>query len=166
MTGYEITLTIIQFFTLVGLAYSLYLTRREFIVRTRPYLGFTDVVKRENDKANYLEFDVFVSNVGSLPAKNAKLYGKFILTGEAEIPFECETKGSVFPSSKELPTWIIGIRDMSNVDKDAILGGKRELRLDMTIDYYGASKNLYQTRTSRTYDAQRDKWIKEEGEWT
>jgi len=162
MTGYEIVITIIQFCALLGLTYSLYLTRREFIIRTRPYIGFTDIVKKESEKTNELEFDVYVSNVGSLPAKNAKLYGKFTLTGEAETPFECETKGSVFPSSKELPTWIIGVRD---VDKDAILSGKKELKLNMTVDYYGASKDLYQTSTNRTYDPKRDKWVKEEGNW-
>jgi len=61
-----------------------------------------------------------------------------------------------------LPTWIIGISD---VDRDAILSGKKELRLSMTLNYQGASKDSYQTRTNRTYDAQRDKWIKEEGDW-
>ncbi len=162
MTGFEIVITIIQFCVLGGLIYSLYLTRREFRIRTRPYIGFTDIVKKESDKTNELEFDVYVSNVGSLPAKNAKLYGKFTLTGEAATPFECETKGSVFPSSKELPTWIIGVRD---VDKDAILSGKKELKLNMTVDYYGASKDLYQTSTNRTYAPKRDKWGKEEGNW-
>ena len=162
MTGFEIVITIIQFCVLGGLIYSLYLTRREFKIRTRPYLGFTDIVKKESDKTSELEFDVYVSNVGSLPAKNAKLYGEFTLTGEAETPFECETKGSVFPSPKESPTWIIGVKD---VDKDAIFSGEKELKLSMTVDYYGASKDLYQTNTSRTYDPQRDKWVKEEGAW-
>jgi len=162
MTGFEIVITIIQFCVLGGLIYSLYLTRREFKIRTRPYIGFTDIVKKESDKTNEIEFDVYVTNVGSLPAKNAKLYGKFTLTGEAETPFECETKGSVFPSPKELPTWIIGVRD---VDKDAILSGKKGLKLSMTVDYYGASKDLYHTSTNRTYDPQRDRWVKEEGDW-
>jgi len=162
MTGFEISVTIIQFSILGGLIYSLYLTRREFRIRTRPFIGVTDIVKKESDKTNELEFDVYVSNVGSIPAKNAKLYGKFTLTGEAEIPFECETKGSVFPSSKESPIWIIGVRD---VDKDEILNSKKELKLNMTLDYYGAYKDLYHTSTNRTYDPQRDKWVKEEGDW-
>lgn len=162
MTGFEIVITIIQFCVLGGLIYSLYLTRREFIIRTRPYIGFTDIVKKESDKANELEFDVYVSNVGSLPAKNAKLYGKFTLTDEAETPFECETKGSVFPSYKELPAWYIGVKD---IDKEAILSGNKELKLSMAVDYYGASKYMYQTSTNRTYDPQRDKWVKEEGDW-
>lgn len=162
MTGFEIVIIIIQFFVLGGFIYSLYLTRREFKTRTRPYVGFTDVVRKESDKTDVLEFDVYVSNVGSLPAKNAKLYGKFTLDDEAEETFECETKGSVFPSPKESPTWIIGLKD---IDKEAILSGKKELKLNMTVDYYGASKDLYQTSTNRTYDPQRDKWVKEEGDW-
>ncbi|MFC1930157.1 hypothetical protein ACFLW6_04820 [Chloroflexota bacterium] len=96
MTGFEIVRTIIQFCVLGGLIYSLYLTRREFIIRTRPYIGFSDIVKKDSGKKNELEFDVIVSNVGSLPAKNAKLYGKFIVAGEGETNFECETKGSGF----------------------------------------------------------------------
>lgn len=75
-------ITIIQFCVLGGLIYSLYLTRREFVIRTRPYIGFTDIAKKEGDNPNELEFDVFTSNAGSLPAKNTKLYGKFTLTGE------------------------------------------------------------------------------------
>jgi len=162
MTGYEIVITIIQFGVLIGLIYSLYLTRREFMIRTRPYIGFSDIVKKDSDKKNELEFDVIVSNVGSLPAKNAKLYGKFIVTGEGETNFECETKGSVFPASTQMPTWIIGVKD---VDKDAILGGSKELKLSMTVDYYGVSKDVYHTSTSRIYDSQRDRWVKEEGDW-
>jgi hypothetical protein len=162
MTGYEIVISIIQFCALLGLVYSLYLTRREFIIRTRPYIGITEIVKKEIKNTNELEFDIYVSNIGSLPAKNAKLYGKFTLTNEGEEPFECETRGSIFPSSKELPSWIIGIRD---VDVDAILSGKIELKVNMIIDYYGASKDLYQTISNRTYDPSRDKWIKEEGNW-
>jgi hypothetical protein len=162
MTCYEIVITIIQFFVLSGLIYSLYLTRHEFTIRTRPYIGFTDIVKKKSKKTNELEFDVYVNNVGNLPAKNAKLYGRFTVSGEGEKPFECETKGSVFPYSKELSTWIIGVKD---VDKKAILSGKKELKLNMTVDYYGVSKDLYQTSTNRTYDPKRDGWVKEEGNW-
>jgi hypothetical protein len=162
MTGYEIIITIIQFCVLLGLTYSLYLNRREIVIRTRPYIGFTDIIKKESENTKELEFDVYVSNVGSLPAKNAKLYGKFTLNGKTESPFECETKGSVFPSTKELPTWIIGVRD---IDKDAVINGKKELKLNMTVEYYGASKDLYQTSTNRTYDPDRNKWINEEGNW-
>jgi len=162
MTDFEIIIAIIQFCVLGGLIYSLYLTRREFKIRTRPYIGFTDIVKKKSDRRNELEFDVYVNNSGNILAKNAKLYGKFTLSGEAETPFECETKGSVFPSSKELPSWIIGVKD---VDRDAILNGKKELKLTMTVDYYGVSKDLYQTSSNRTYDSQRDKWVKEEGDW-
>ena len=162
MTGYEIVITIIQFGLLLGLVYSLRLTRREFMVRARPYIGFSEIVKKDSDKEKELEFDVIVSNVGSLPAKNAKLYGKFIITGEGEIPFECETKGSVFPLSMLFPSWIIGVKD---VDKDAILSGAIELKLEMTVDYYGVSKDVYHTSTSRVYDPQRKTWINEEGDW-
>ena len=77
MTGYEIIITIIQFCVRLGLTYSLYLTRREFINRNRPYIGFTDIIRKENETTNELEFDVYVSNVGSLPAKNAKLKAQF-----------------------------------------------------------------------------------------
>ena len=162
MTGYEIVITIIQFCVLTGLIYSLHLTRHEFKVRTRPYIGFTNIVRKESDKTDVLEFDVSVSNVGSLPAKNAKLYGTVTITGETEVTFECETKGSVFPSPKESPMWFIEVTD---VDKEAILSGKKELKLSMTVDYYGVSKDLYQTSTNRTYDPQRGNWVKEEGDW-
>lgn len=162
MSSYEIVITIIQFGVLLGLIYSLYLSRREIIIRTRPYIGFFDIVKKDSDKKDEIEFDVIVNNIGSLPAKNAKLLGKFIVTGEEETEFECETKGSVFPTATPMSTWIIGVRD---VDKDAILGGQKELKLSMTIDYYGVSKEVYRTSTSRVYDAERDKWIKEEGDW-
>jgi hypothetical protein len=162
MTGYEIVITIIQVGLLGGLVYSLYLTRREFKIRSRPYIGFSDIVKKDNDKENELEFDVIVSNVGKLPAKNAKLYGKFTIAGESETHFECETKGSVFPESVLAPTWITGVKD---IDKDAILNGAKELKLEMTVDYYGVSKDFYQTRTSRVYDPQRKTWIREEGDW-
>lgn len=158
MTGYEI----VQFCVLGVLVYSLYLTRREFMIRTRPFIGFANIVRRDSDKTNELEFDVLVNNVGNLPAKNAKLYGKFFVTGEGETDFECETRGSVFPASTALPTWIIGVKD---VDKDAILSGSKELKLSMTVDYYGVSKDVYYTSTSRTYDSQREKWVKEEGDW-
>jgi len=162
MTGYEIVITIIQFGLLLGLAYSLRLTRREFVIRTRPYIGFSEVAKKDGDKEGELEFDVIVENIGSLPAKNAKLYGKFTVGGKEEHPFECETKGSVFPESVLSPSWIIGIKD---VDKDAILSGAIELKLEMTVDYYGVSKDVYRTSTSRTYDPQRKTWTKEEGDW-
>ena len=162
MSNYEIALTIVQFSVLAVLLYSLYLTRHEFKVRTRPFIGFTDIVRKDGDKTDELEFDVLVTNVGNLPAKNAKLYGKFFVTGEGETNFECETKGSVFPTSVASPTWIIGVKD---VDKDAILNGSKELRLSMTVDYYGTSKDLYKTSTSRAYDAERKRWVKEEGDW-
>lgn len=163
ISGYEIGATIIQFITLLGLIYSLYLTRQEFTIRTRPYVGFVDLVRKDADNTRKLEFDVFVSNTGSVPAKNAKLYGKFEVEGEGEALFECETKGAIFPSLKELPSWFIGLKD---VDRQAVLNGTKQLKLDMTIDYFGVSKTLYKTHSIRIYDCKRDKWVREEGDWT
>jgi len=162
MAGYEIVISVVQFLTLLALLGTLRLHRSDFKTRTRPYIGFIDIIRKDTRKAKEIEFDVMASNVSSLPAKNAKLYGKFIANDKDETPFECETKGSVFPSSVLKPTWIIGIKD---IDEDEILNGSKILRLDMTVEYYGSGKERYWTTTNRIYDAQRDRWIKEEGNW-
>ena len=69
MNNYEIAGTIIQVLTVFGLIYSLYLTRREFVVHERPYVGFIEILKKHSDKTNELEFNVLVNNTGVNPVK-------------------------------------------------------------------------------------------------
>ncbi|GAH78899.1 unnamed protein product, partial [marine sediment metagenome] len=96
------------------------------------------------------------------PAKDAKLYGEFIVTDEEPTLFECETKGSVFPSTEQIPVWRVFTKE---TDKEAILNGSKVLQLSMTVKYYGSSGEEYWTSSRRTYDPQRSDWINEEGGW-
>lgn len=162
MTGFEIVIAVVQFFTLLVLIGALIFTRGEYKARMRPYIGFEEIKRKEIMKPDEIEFEVNVRNVGQLPAKNAKLYGKFVVTGEEDTPFECETKGSVFPSPEPIPMWVICIKE---IDKDAILNGSKTLKLNMTIDYYGSGKGKYWTSSNRTYDPSRNGWTNEEGNW-
>jgi hypothetical protein len=58
--------------------------------------------------------------------------------------------------------WIVGIKE---VDRDDIVNGIKNLRLTMTIDYYGLGKKKYYTYSTRIYDANRQGWVNEEGNW-
>jgi hypothetical protein len=162
MTPFEIVVSIVQFVTMLALIMALFFTRGDYKARMRPYIGFEEIKMKDTDKSGGVEFEVNVRNVGQIPAKNAKLYGKFIVTGEEDTPFECETRGSVFPSPNPLPVWIIGIKE---TDKDAILSGSKALQLSLTVDYHGSGKEKYWTSSSRTYDPGRNDWINEEGNW-
>jgi hypothetical protein len=162
MTSYEIVITIVQFLTLLALIGTLQLARNEYRTRTRPYIGFEEVRMKESQRADEIEFEVNVRNVGQLPAKNAKLYGEIAVEGEENTSFECGTKGSVFPSPEQIPIWIVGIKE---ADRDAIVKGAKNLRLSMTVDYYGTGNKKYKTYSSRMYDASRQSWIREEGNW-
>ena len=163
MINFENVIPIAQFVVMGVLIATLVITKNEYKTRMRPYIGFEEILMKETDKPDKIEFGVNVRNVGQLPAKNAKLYGKCILTGEKDAAFECETRGSVFPSSDSKPMWIIGITD---VDKNTVLTGSKTLRLVLTIDYYGSGKKKFQTSSSRTYAPNRKDWINEEGSWT
>lgn len=162
MTGYEIIIAIVQIGTLIALFLALRLSRDEYRARTRPYIGFDEIKLKDISQADIMEFDVNVRNVGQLPARNAKLYGEFTVDGEEVTSFECETKGSIFPSPEPAPMWIAGIKE---VDRDAIVNGTKNLRLTMTIDYYGIAKEKYYTYSTRIYDASRKGWVNEEGSW-
>ena len=162
MTSYEIIIAVVQFCTLLALILTLRLSRNEYRTRTRPYIGFEEVKLKDTKKADIIELEVNVRNVGQLPAKNAKLYGEFAVDGEEITSFECETKGSVFPSPESVPMWIVGIKE---VDRDDIVNGIKNLRLTMTIDYYGLGKKKYYTYSTRIYDANRQGWVNEEGNW-
>ena len=85
--------------------------------------------------------------MGQLPAKNARLYGECVFDDKEIISFECETKGSVFPTSEPIPMWIVGIRE---VDRDAIMKGTTSIRLRMTLDYYGTGTERYKQERERT----------------
>ena len=163
MAGYQIVISIVQFFTLLALIGTLWLNRKEYKTRIRPYIRFDEIKKKDADKSDELEFDVNVRNIGQLPAKDAKLYGEILINGEKDTSFECETKGSVFPSREPIPVWIIGIKE---VDKAAILNGSKTLQLKMTLDYYGSGKEKYKTSSNRTYDPNRNSWVEEEGNWS
>jgi hypothetical protein len=91
------------------------------------------------------------------------LYGKVSITDKGEEPFECETKGSVFPSPDVKPAWLIEITD---IDRDAILSGSRTLKLNMIVDYYCHGGEKYWTSSNRTYDPSRNDWLDEEGDWS
>jgi hypothetical protein len=162
MTYYQIVITVVQFFTLLALMGTLQLTRNEYRTRTRPYIGFEEVRMKDSQKVDEIEFEVNVRNVGQLPAKNAKLYGEIAIDGNERTTFECETKGSVFPSPTPIPVWIVGIRD---TDRNAIVKGTKKLWLSMTVDYYGVGNKKYMTHSSRIYDASRQSWTGEEGNW-
>jgi len=162
MTGYEIAISVVQFLTLLVLIGMLVLTRNDFRIRMRPYIGFEEIKLKETNRLDEIEFEVNVRNIGQIPAKNAKLYGKFIVAGEEDTAFECETKGSVFPSNDPVPMWMIGIKE---VNKASIINGSKELKLIMTVDYYGSGKDKYWTSSQRTYDSSRNGWMKEEGSW-
>ena len=165
MINLENAIPIAQFVVMGVLIATLVITKNEYKTRMRPYIGFKDIVVKDTDRPDKIIFEVFVRNVGQLPAKNAKLYGKCIVGGKETTPFECETKGSVFPASDlgSKPDWIVGITE---VDKDAILNGSKRLDLVLTLDYYGSGRKKFQTSSSRTYDPNRKDWVNEEGSWT
>jgi hypothetical protein len=165
MTPYEIVVAIVQVFIMLALIIALLFTRGEYKARMRPYIGFGEIKMTDTDKSDEVEFEVNVQNVGQIPAKNAKLYGEFIVAGGETTPFECETKGSVFPSPIPLPIWVIGLKVDKEVDKDAILNGSKALQLTLTVDYYGSGKGKYSTSSSRTYELRRRGWINEQGNW-
>jgi len=162
MTPFEIVVAIVQFFTMSALIIALLFTRGEYKARMRPYIGFGEIKMTDADKSDEVEFEVNVQNVGQIPAKNAKLYGEFVVAGEGTTPFECETKGSVFPSPNPLPIWVIGLKE---IDKDAIINGSKTLQLILTVDYCGSGKGKYSTSSSRTYEPRRSGWINEQGNW-
>ena len=164
MTIYEIA----QFAVLVVLALTLgvfwrqlSIVQSDFKARMRPYLGFTEITRENIEEARRLEFTVLAKNFGSLPAKDAKASGQFIITGEEPISFEAGTRGSVFPSDEV--RWVIGATD---IDRDAILSGAKNLRLKLKVEYCGSGRELYWTSCDRTYDSHRNAWRDEEGSWT
>jgi hypothetical protein len=128
MNNYEIVITIVQFLILIALFWTLHLSNKEYKNRMRPYIGLEDIKFRNVEKEDRIEFDVCVKNAGQIPAKNAKLYGEIIVSGEnngkESTEFECETRGAVFPSSVSMKTWIIGIKE---INKSAILCGSKIL---------------------------------------
>ena len=142
MTSYEIIIAVVQFCTLLALIQTLRLSRNEYRSRTRPYIGFEEIKLKDTKETDLIEFEVNVRNVGQLPARNAKLYGEIVADDNEITSFECETIGSVFPSPEPVPMWIAGIKE---VDRDAIVKGTKNLRLTMTIDYYGIAKEKYYT---------------------
>lgn len=165
MINLENAIPIAQFVTMGVLIATLVKTMSEYRARMRPYIGFEDIVMKETDISDEIVFEVIVKNVGQLPAKNAKLYGKCTVDEKETTTFECETKGSVFPSSDAglKPTWVVRITE---VDKDAILNGSKRLDLTLTLDYHGSGKKKFQTSSIRTYDPNRKDWMNEEGSWT
>ena len=162
MTGYEIIIAVVQVGTLIALFLILQLSRNEYRSRTRPYIGFEEIKLKDTKETDLIEFEVNVRNVGQLPARNAKLYGEIVVDDKEITSFECKTIGSVFPSPVSVPMWIVGIKE---VDRDAIVKGTKHLRLTMTIDYYGITKEKYYTYSTRIYDANRQDWVNEEGNW-
>ena len=165
MVNLENAMSIAQFVIMGVLIATLVKTMIEYRARMRPYIGFEDIVMKDTDISDEIVFEVIVRNVGQLPAKNAKLYGKFIVDEKETTTFECETKGSVFPGSdaRLKPTWVVRITE---VDKDAILNGSKRLDLTLTLDYHGSGRKKFQTSSSRTYDPNRKDWMNEEGSWT
>ena len=167
MTSYEIVVTIVQFAVrvVVGVTLAVFwrqlsIVQSDFRARMRPYLGFTEITREETGEVDKLEFKALVKNFGSLPAKDAKVYGEFIVTGEEPGPFEAATRGSVFPSYEAI--WRFGAIE---IDKDAILSGLKIIKLRLDVEYYGSGGERYQTSTERIYDPQRDDWTNEEGSW-
>ncbi len=163
MTDVEIVIVIVQFVIMIVLILTLLFNRIDYKARMRPYIGFSDISVKDTDKPDTLEFQISVNNVGNIPAKNANLHGEFIITGEENTPFKCETKGSIFPSPVPEPyTWITVLEKIA---KGAILDGSKSLQLDMIIDYYGSGRSRYWTKSSRKYDPFRGHWVNEEGDW-
>lgn len=162
VTAYEIVMAIVQIVTMSALVIALLLTRNEYKARMRPYIGFGEIRMIDVANPDKVEFEVNVRNIGQIPAKNAKLHGKFLITGEEDVPFECETKGSVFPSPDPQLVWVTGI---TGVDKDAILNRSKTLQLNLTVDYYGSGKENYWTSSTRIYDPSVNGWASEEGNW-
>jgi hypothetical protein len=71
MTPYEIVITVVQFCTVLALILALFLSRREYKVRMRPYVGFEKVEMMDSDKPDEIVFEVKIRNTGQVPAKNA-----------------------------------------------------------------------------------------------
>jgi len=163
MTFYEIVqlaILVVLGVTLVVFWRQLSIVQSDFKARMRPYLGFTKITRENIREARRLEFAVPVKNFGSLPARDAKVSGEFIVAGAKPTSFEAGTKGSVFPSDEA--RWVIGATD---IDRDAILSGAKNLKLRLKVEYRGSGGESYWTGSNRTYDPQRDDWKDEEGSW-
>jgi len=65
---------------------------------------------------------------------------------------------TLFPASEAL--WRLGIAE---VDSSAIMSVAKSLRLTALAKYYGSNGEEYWTKSSRTYDPQRNDWLDEEG---
>jgi len=172
MSTYEIVAAIILFATLLVLGVTMVLLRRQLSVmqneskaRMRPYLGFTEITRVDTEETDGLEFKVFVKNFGLLPAKDAKLFGEFILDGAKTASCEALTRGSVFPSDESW--WLIGVIPDSDKDfeKADVISGAKSLRLGLKVRYYGSAGEEYSTSTYRTYEPRTNDWFNEEGTW-
>lgn len=130
-------------------------TRREASLRMRSYLGFDDIDFRDTDKNDVIELDAWVMNYGNIPAVNATVYGEIVVNKNEKAPFRCPTKGTVFPSPNKRERWLVGVSD---IDKKAVLSGKKSLILKLNIEYFSSAGKKYITETSRTYDYQRKSW--------
>jgi len=118
---------------------------REIRERMRPYLGFEDVRLIRMGKKT-IDFEVYVRNSGSLPAKSVKLTGKFRCDNE-EI-YECSTMSVVFPSSRT-EKWKLGAED---VPVDEILKGSKFLEVELIIDYCGPKDGPFWTSKKGTFN--------------
>ena len=90
MTGLEIVIIIVQFITMLILILILWFNRSDYKARMRPYIGFEEIKMKDTEKPNEIEFEVNVRNTGQIPAKNASLYGKIIISGEEDTVFKCK----------------------------------------------------------------------------
>ena len=167
-SDYFIAYIVLQSITLIALVGTLiffglqwYGARREASLRMRPYLGFVDIAFRETDKDDVIELDAWVMNYGSIPAINATAYGEFVINKSESALFRCETKGAVFPSSRE--RWLVGVTE---IDKKAIFSGEKTLILKLNIEYFSSTGKKYTTNTGRTLDYQRTSWMNVECELT
>ena len=159
MSGYEFIAVIMQSVTSFILLVALLLiwlqhrkTQQEFKSRMRPYLGFYEIKNFKFIRDDRLEFEVYISNTGSLPAKNVTLSGQCLLDGSGSATFESPTKGAVFPSGKP-EKWAIGITDIKTA---TIISIERMLTVELKVDYYSPTGGHFWTSKKGVWDIDRE----------
>ena len=169
-SSYYIASIILQSITLLVLTATLIFfglqwagASREVSLKMRPYLGFDSISFKQTKQDGSIEFDVWILNYGNIPAVNAKMYGEFIVNNHENTNFICDTKGAVFPYAKTPERWLVGVND---IDKRAILSGKKALIHKLNIEYFSSTGKKYFTRTSRTFNPEGLSWLNVECQLT